>query len=72
MAEQGQGQGQESMQGPMGARASMNPGDLVPEGTPYSGENLCRACGGAGKQNGQDCPQCGGTGKVIEPVSEGE
>ena len=45
-----------------------NPGDEAPPGTPGTGEDICRACRGTGKQDGKDCPECGGTGKVIEGV----
>jgi DnaJ-class molecular chaperone len=38
--------------------------DQVPEGTPGSGENICRKCEGSGKVDGKPCPDCGGTGKV--------
>ena len=52
--------------------AAMNPGDEAPPGSPATGENLCRACGGAGLDtNDQACPECGGTGRVIVAVSAG-
>lgn len=46
----------------------MNPGDLVPPGTPGSGENICRACHGLGRIDGRRCDQCGGSGHVIEGI----
>ena len=49
-------------------REPMNPGDEVPPGTVYSGEDLCPECSGSGKKEGQECANCGGTGKVTEPV----
>jgi hypothetical protein len=50
----------------------MNPGDVVPEGTPDAGEDLCPNCGGKGiNDDGSDCIVCGGTGKVTEPVGGG-
>ncbi len=50
----------------------MNPGDEVPPGSPASGENLCRACGGTGlDEDDEACPECGGTGRVIVAVSAG-
>jgi DnaJ-class molecular chaperone len=50
----------------------MNPGDQAPAGTPATGENLCRDCEGTGKlAGGEDCPACGGTGRVIEGISAG-
>ncbi len=55
-----------------GAEAAMNPGDQAPAGTPATGENLCRDCEGTGKlAGGEDCPTCGGTGRVIEGISAG-
>jgi DnaJ-class molecular chaperone len=42
--------------------------DAVPEGTPHSGENSCRACGGRGQVDGKTCPECDGSGKVMTPV----
>ena len=55
--------------GAQGARAAgptppMAPGDEAPEGTPGTGEDVCRACGGTGILNGAACPECEGTGKV--------
>jgi DnaJ-class molecular chaperone len=49
----------------------MNPGDQAAPGTPGTGENLCRDCGGTGRQGNRPCPTCGGTGRVIEVVSAG-
>jgi rubrerythrin len=52
--------------------ATMNPGDDAPPGTPATGENLCRVCGGTGlTENDEACPECGGTGRVITAVSAG-
>jgi hypothetical protein len=56
--------------GASGARAAgptppMAPGDEAPPGTPGTGEDLCRACGGTGILNGSPCPECEGTGKVT-------
>ena len=61
----------ESTSQPVGADRAMNPGDEAPPGTPGTGENICRDCGGSGKLNGKPCPTCGGTGRVIEVVSAG-
>lgn len=48
---------------------AMNPGDEAPAGTPGTGENLCRECGGSGRLvGGAACPACGGTGKVTVGV----
>ena len=45
--------------------APMAPGDEAPAGTPGTGEDICRACGGSGRLNGGPCPECEGTGKVT-------
>ena len=49
----------------------MKPGDEAPAGTEGTGENLCPTCGGDGRLNGQPCPGCEGTGKVIEGIGGG-
>lgn len=49
--------------------ASLNPGDEAAPGTPGTGENLCRECGGSGRlAGGAPCPACGGGGKVTVGV----
>ncbi len=52
----------------MTAPGDMRPGDEAPPGTPGTGENLCRACGGSGELDGSPCPTCGGTGKIVEGI----
>jgi hypothetical protein len=47
------------------------PGDEAAPGTPGTGENICRHCGGSGEHDGKPCPVCGGTGKVIEGLAGG-
>ena len=47
---------------------TMHPGDEAPAGTPGTGENICRECGGSGRVNDGPCPACDGTGKVIVGV----
>jgi len=37
---------------------------------PQTAENICRTCSGAGRVDGKPCPDCGGTGKVIETVGD--
>lgn len=49
----------------------LNPGDDAAPGTPGTGEDLCRRCGGSGRIDGVECPNCGGTGKVIEGIGGG-
>jgi DnaJ-class molecular chaperone len=44
-----------------------NPDKVPPEET-GAGENLCRACDGTGRVDGEECPECGGTGKVGTPI----
>lgn len=50
---------------------NMNPGDQAAPGTPGTGENVCPACGGSGQADGQQCDNCGGTGKIVEGISGG-
>lgn len=47
------------------------PGDEAPPGAPGTGENLCPACGGTGKIDGDGCPECKGTGKVTTGIGGG-
>lgn len=49
-------------------KAPLAPGDQAEPGTPGTGENICRACHGSGQRENQPCPECGGTGKVIEGI----
>jgi hypothetical protein len=47
----------------------MNPGD---EAAPGSGEGICPVCSGCGKTpDGKPCPNCGGTGRIIEGIGGG-
>ena len=46
----------------------MNPGDEAPEGTPGTGEDICRECGGSGRAGNAACPSCQGSGTVIVGV----
>jgi Archaea-specific RecJ-like exonuclease, contains DnaJ-type Zn finger domain len=48
--------------------ARMNPGDQAPPGTPGTGEAMCRECRGTGRLEVRPCPNCGGTGRVIEGI----
>ena len=32
------------------------------------GEAICPVCDGQGKKDGEQCPECGGSGKVVEPA----
>ena len=53
---------------PAGAQAPLRPGDEAPDGTPGTGENVCRRCGGSGRLGAADCPTCLGTGKVTAGI----
>jgi hypothetical protein len=45
----------------------LSPGDEAAPGTPGTGENICRECGGTGAlANGRICPMCEGLGRIIE------
>ena len=46
----------------------MAPGDEAPAGTPGTGENVCRMCGGTGSVDSHICTDCEGSGKVVEAV----
>jgi DnaJ-class molecular chaperone len=46
----------------------MAPGDEAPAGTPGTGENICRTCGGKGVIKNAMCPECQGSGTVIEGI----
>ena len=48
--------------------APMAPGDVAPPGTPGTGENVCRMCGGKRQVNGRSCPECQGSGTVSEGI----
>ncbi len=49
----------------------LNPGDEAPVGTPGTGENICRVCGGSGRVGEAKCSSCNGSGKVIVGVGGG-
>ena len=46
----------------------MQPGDQAPPGTPGTGENVCRECHGNGRVGDRPCPNCGGSGYVVEGI----
>lgn len=48
-----------------------SPGDEAPEGTPGTGESICRVCGGSGQAADAVCTRCGGLGKVIAGLGGG-
>ena len=51
--------------------AGTAPGDEAEPGTPGTGENICRECGGSGQVDGRRCPACEGTGKIVEGIGGG-
>lgn len=55
----------------MATQPQPRPGDESRSGVPGTGENACRACQGSGKVNGKTCPDCDGTGKVVEGIGGG-
>ena len=51
---------------------SPHPGDEALPGTPGTGEDVCQRCAGGGKlPGGQECPDCDGTGIVIQGIGGG-
>ena len=46
------------------------PGDETSPVAPQAAENICRACNGTGRLEGKPCPECVGTGKVVETVGD--
>lgn len=50
---------------------NMSPGDEAPAGTPGTGENVCRSCGGKGRVNDRPCAECDGSGYVITGIGGG-
>jgi DnaJ-class molecular chaperone len=47
------------------------PGDEASPADSQTAENVCRRCGGRGRlEDAQPCPECGGTGVVIETVGD--
>jgi hypothetical protein len=45
------------------------PGDEAPPGTPGTGENVCRRCGGSGRiEGGATCPDCLGSGHITTGI----
>jgi hypothetical protein len=46
-------------------------GDEAAPGTPGTGAAVCSRCGGSGRVDGTECPECDGTGKVIHGIGGG-
>lgn len=54
------------------SQPTLNPGDEAAPGTPGAAEDICEMCSGKGRrQDGTECPQCGGTGKVMRGIGGG-
>jgi hypothetical protein len=51
-----------------GAMAS---GDEAPLGERSAGEDMCEACSGSGRVDGERCEECGGTGRIERAVGGG-
>jgi hypothetical protein len=49
----------------------MAPGGEAPAGARGVRENVCRMCAGTGRIDGHMCPDCEGSGKVIEGIGGG-
>jgi RecJ-like exonuclease len=43
----------------------MAPGDEAAPGTPGTGEDVCPMCNSSGKVDGEACPNCDGTGRIV-------
>lgn len=55
----------------MARHSPLNPGDEAEPGTPVSGEDIRRACDGAGAIEGATCETCGCTGKIVQGMGGG-
>jgi DnaJ-class molecular chaperone len=49
----------------------MHPGDEAPAGATGTAQAVCRRCGGSGRWQDRPCPDCGGTGKIVQGVGGG-
>ena len=50
------------------SQKKLNPGDEAEPGTVGTGEDICPQCHGKGRVEGSPCPNCGGTGKIVEGI----
>ncbi|MES2888599.1 MAG: hypothetical protein V4739_11380 [Pseudomonadota bacterium] len=60
-----------SQPGTAGSPAPMAPGDEAPPGTPGTGDDVCRRCGGSGQADAGVCPDCQGSGTVTVGIGGG-
>ena len=44
------------------------PGDKTQPDAENTGEDLCPVCGGTGRDEDQECKNCGGSGRVWVPL----
>ncbi|MDT7950226.1 MAG: hypothetical protein RQ966_01865 [Acetobacteraceae bacterium] len=51
-----------------GSPAPMKPGDEAAEGTVGTGDDVCPDCHGTGKQDGEPCTTCAGTGTITRAI----
>jgi DnaJ-class molecular chaperone len=51
-----------------GGRTQPNPGDEAAPGTPGTAEDVCPACHGSGRLQGQQCEKCGGSGRITRGI----
>ncbi len=47
---------------PLGTEDHMRSADVA------GGDTICSACDGTGQKEGQQCPECQGSGTVVEPA----
>jgi hypothetical protein len=52
-------------------RKAHTPDDDPEPGTPGTGEDTCPVCHGSGKKDGEECPRCDGTGRIVEGIGGG-
>jgi RecJ-like exonuclease len=53
------------------APTPLSQADDTPRDAAQTGENTCRTCAGrGGLDDGRPCPECGGTGRVVETVGD--
>ncbi len=51
-----------------GSSPSLKPGDQAAPGTPGTGEAVCRLCEGTGRLDARMCPECEGSGTIIQGI----
>jgi len=61
---------QDKQQVPSAGSSGRNPGDEASPGASQTAENICRTCRGTGRVEDEPCPDCGGSGVVVETVGD--